>query len=97
MAAEQEEEENAQNAGEVFSEETKKRLIEAKSKRLEAMRAVLAAENKQLINVDNAKCSKEETDGKRIRDAIRNDKEAITRLIAEMIRDRIKLDSPELM
>ena len=78
------------------SEETKNPLFEAKNKRLEAMRAMLRADDRQLINVDNTKCSRD-SDGKRIREAIRNDKEAITKLIAGKIRERIRFEDEDLL
>ena len=71
------------------------KLEEAKHKEDEAKRSVLAAEDDQLINLDTAKCTME-ADERRIREAIRNDKEDITALVAGMIRDMIKVESPEL-
>ena len=93
-AARQEQTENAQNSGPV-TDAVLMKLEESKGKEDEAKRSVLAAEDDQLINLDTAKCTME-ADERRIREAIRNDKEDITALVAGMIRDMIKVESPEL-
>ena len=93
-AARQEQTENAQNSGPV-TDAVLMKLEEAKDKEDEAKRSVLAAEDDQLINLDTAKCTME-ADERRIREAIRNDKGDITALVAGMIRDMIKVESPEL-
>ena len=72
------------------------RLRAAKAKVDEAKRAVLDASDGELINLDTAKCTYEETDGVMIRAAIAGAKEGITHLLARLIRDVVKVESPEL-